>query len=104
MKIGRHPSRRAGRRDRLVEERLITADDVKQIDAEVAANLERIQAATKSGEIHPPEHRPTNEAKVDVSGAGGRDTAANAGHLRELNARMPGWPAKQNVNARLAKA
>src|SRR5688572_3648932 len=102
-KIRAHPSPREVWGNRLVEEGLMTADDVKQIDAEVAANLERIQAATKSGEIHPPEHRPTNEAKVDVSGAGGRDTAVNAGHLRELNARMLGWPANLNVNSRLAK-
>ena len=102
-KIRAHPSPREVWGNRLVEEGLITPDDVKQIDAEVAANLERIQAATKSGEIHPPEHRPTNEAKVDVSGAGGRDTAVNAGHLRELNQRLLTWPSNLNVNARLAK-
>ena len=102
-KIRAHPSPREVWGSRLVEEGLITADDVKQIDAEVAANLERIQSATKSGELHPPEHRPTNEAKVDVSGAGGRDTAVNAGHLRELNEHLLAWPANLTVNARLAK-
>ena len=102
-KIRAHPSPREVWGARLVEEGLITADDVRQIDAEVAANLERIQSATKSGELHPPEHRPTNEAKVDVSGAGGRDTAVNAGHLRELNEQLLAWPANLTVNARLAK-
>jgi len=102
-KIRAHPSPREVWGNRLVEEGLITSDDVKQIDAEVAANLERIQAATKSGEIHPPEHRPTNEAIVDVSGAGGADTGVNAGHLRELNERLLSWPANLTVNARLAK-
>src|SRR5687768_8766869 len=102
-KIRAHPSPREVWGNRLVEEGLITPDDVKQIDAEVAANLERIQAATKSGEIHPPEHRPTNEAIVDVSGAGGADTGVNAGHLHELNEQLLSWPANLTVNARLAK-
>ncbi|HEU4747601.1 MAG TPA: 2-oxoglutarate dehydrogenase E1 component, partial [Gemmatimonadaceae bacterium] len=102
-KIRAHPSPREVLGQRLVAEGLITADDVKQIDAEVAANLERIQSATKSGELHPPEHRPTNEAKVDVSGAGGRDTAVNASHLRELNRQLLTWPENLTVNARLAK-
>ncbi len=102
-RIRAHPSPREVWGSRLVEEGLITADDVKQVDAEVAANLEQIQSATRSGAIHPPEHRPTNEAKVDVSGAGGRDTGVNAGHLRELNERMLNWPANLTVNARLAK-
>ncbi|HLA13943.1 MAG TPA: 2-oxoglutarate dehydrogenase E1 component, partial [Gemmatimonadaceae bacterium] len=102
-KIRAHPSPREVWGQRLVEEGLITADDVKQIDAEVAANLERIQSATKSGELHPPEHRPTNEAKVDVSGAGGRDTAVNAGHLRALNEQLLAWPENLTVNSRLAK-
>jgi len=102
-KIRAHPSPREVWGARLVEEGTVTADDVKQVDAEVAANLERIQSATKSGEMHPPEHRPINEAKVDVSGAGGGDTAVNADHLRELNERMLKWPSGVKVNARLAK-
>ncbi|MEO7823341.1 MAG: 2-oxoglutarate dehydrogenase E1 component [Gemmatimonadaceae bacterium] len=102
-RIRAHPSSREVWGSRLVEEGLITADDVKQVDAEVATNLENILSATKSGAIHPPEHRPTNEAKVDVSGAGGADTGVNAGHLRELNERLLSWPANLTVNARLAK-
>ncbi len=102
-KIRAHPSPREVWGNRLVAEGTITADEVKQIDREIAENLERIQSATKSGEMHPPEHRPTNEAQVDVSGAGGGDTAVNADHLRELNERMLDWPETLNVNPRLAK-
>ena len=102
-KIRAHPSPREVWGARLVEEGTVTADDVMQVDAEVAANLERIQSATKSGEMHPPEHRPMNEAEVDVSGAGGRDTGVNADHLRDLNERMLKWPSGVNVNPRLAK-
>ncbi|HWL41251.1 MAG TPA: 2-oxoglutarate dehydrogenase E1 component [Gemmatimonadaceae bacterium] len=102
-KIRAHPSPREVWGARLVEEGLVSADDVKQLDAEIAANLERIQSATKSGEIHPPEHRPTNEARVDTSGAGGADTGVNADHLRDLNERMLKWPDGMKVNPRLAK-
>ena len=102
-KVRAHPSPREVWGKRLVDEGVISAEEVTRIDGEIAANLERIQAETKSGQIHPPEHRPPNEAQVDVSGAGGSDTAVNAEHLRELNESLLKWPANLKVNPRLAK-
>jgi 2-oxoglutarate dehydrogenase E1 component len=103
QKIRSHPSPREVWGNRLVAEGLLTADEVKQIDVEAAANFDRIQTAMKSGEIHTPEHNPAKDAEADQSGAGGSDTAVDADRLRLLNDRLLKWPPTLKVNARLAK-
>jgi 2-oxoglutarate dehydrogenase E1 component len=102
-KIRAHPSPREVWGNRLVAEGIVTAEQVKQIEAEAAANFDRIQTAMKAGEIHPPEYNPAKEAEADQSGAGSGDTAVNADRLRELNDRLLKWPSTLKVNPRLAK-
>src|SRR3954463_10938899 len=102
-KIRAHPSPREVWGSRLVAEGVVTEDDVKRIDAEAAANFDRILTAMKAGEIHPPEYKPAKEAEADQSGAGSGDTAVSAEVLRDLNERLLKWPATLKVNPRLAK-
>ncbi|MDP9200660.1 MAG: 2-oxoglutarate dehydrogenase E1 component [Gemmatimonadota bacterium] len=102
-KIRAHPSSREVFGNRLVSEGIVTAEEVKQIDADAAANFDRIQTAMKAGEIHPPQYNPPKEAEADQSGAGSGDTAVSADRLRELNDRLLKWPSSLKVNPRLAK-
>jgi 2-oxoglutarate dehydrogenase E1 component len=103
QKIRAHPSPREVWGSRLIAEGLLTADEVKQIDVNVAANFDRILTAMKSGEIHSPEYNPPKNAEADQSGAGGSDTGVLADRLRELNERLLKWPSTLKVNPRLAK-
>ncbi|MDP9204410.1 MAG: 2-oxoglutarate dehydrogenase E1 component [Gemmatimonadota bacterium] len=103
LKIRSHPSPREVWGARLVAEGIVTADQVKKIDADAAANFDRIQTAMKKGEIHTPEYNPAKEAEADQSGAGGSDTGVDADRLRMLNDRLLKWPATLNANPRLAK-
>jgi 2-oxoglutarate dehydrogenase E1 component len=102
-KIRSHPSPREVWGNRLVSEGIVTAEDVKQIDADAAANFDRIQTAMKAGEIHPPEYNPAKDAEADQSGAGSGDTAVDADRLRQLNEKLLQWPSTLKVNPRLAK-
>src|SRR6267378_154445 len=97
------PSPREVWGNRLVGEGTVTADQVKQFDADAAANFDRIQTAMKAGEIHGPEYNPAKEAEADQSGAGSGETAVTADRLRELNDRLLKWPSALKVNPRLAK-
>jgi 2-oxoglutarate dehydrogenase E1 component len=102
-KIRSHPSPREVWGNRLVAEGVVTAEQVKQIDADAAAEFDRIQTAMKAGEIHPLEYNPAKDAEADQSGAGSGDTAVDADRLRELNDRLLKWPSTLKVNPRLAK-
>jgi 2-oxoglutarate dehydrogenase E1 component len=102
-KIRAHPSPREVWGSRLVSEGVVTDEQVKQIDADAAANFDRILTAMKAGEIHPPEYNPPKDPECDQSGAGSGDTAVDADRLRELNERLLKWPASVKVNPRLAK-
>ena len=102
-KIRSHPSPREVWGARLVAEGVVTDDEVKRLDAEAAANFDRIQTAMKAGEIHPPEYNPAKTAQADQSGAGSGDTAVSADILRDLNDQLLKWPATLKVNPRLAK-
>ncbi len=101
-KIRAHPSPREVWGNRLVAEGVVTAEDVKKLDADAAANFDRIQTAMKSGEIHPPEHRAPKEGQADLSGADA-DTGVDANRLRDLNERLLRWPSSFKPNPRLAK-
>jgi len=102
-KIRAHPSPREVWGSRLVSEGIVTEEDVKRIDADAAANFDRIQTAMKAGEIHPPEYNPAKDAEADQSGACSGDTAVDADRLRELNEKLLKWPSTLKVNPRLAK-
>src|SRR3954464_10044804 len=102
-KIRAHPSPREVWGNRLVAEGVVTAEEVKQLDAAIAAEFDRIQTAMKAGEIHPPEYNPAKNAAADQTGAGSGNTAVDANRLCELNERLLKWPANLKVNPRLAK-
>jgi 2-oxoglutarate dehydrogenase E1 component len=102
-KIRAHPSPREVWANRLIAEGLVTAEEVKKIDTDAAAEFDRILTAMKAGEIHPPEYNPAKEAEADQSGAGSGDTAVDADRLRDLNERLLKWPSTLKVNPRLAK-
>jgi 2-oxoglutarate dehydrogenase E1 component len=102
-KIRAHPSPREVWGNRLVAEGVVTDAQVKQIDADAAANFDRIQTAMKAGEIHSPEYNPAKDAEADQSGAGSGDTAVDATLLRKLNDRLLKWPSTFKPNPRLAK-
>ena len=102
-KIRAHPSPREVWASRLVAEGIVTAEEVKKIDADAAAEFDRILTAMKAGEIHPPEYNPAKDAEADQSGAGSGDTAVDADRLRDLNERLLKWPSTLKVNPRLAK-
>jgi 2-oxoglutarate dehydrogenase E1 component len=101
-KIRSHPSPREVWGTRLVAEGVVTDAEVKKLDADAAANFDRIQTAMKSGEIHPPEHRAPKEGEADLSAASA-DTGVDADRLRALNDRLLKWPSTLKVNPRLAK-
>jgi 2-oxoglutarate dehydrogenase E1 component len=101
-RIRSHPSPREVWGSRLVAEGVVTDEDVKRLDADVAANFDRIQTAMKSGEIHSPEHRAPKGGEADLSGAG-EDTGVDPDRLRALNERLLKWPSTLKVNPRLAK-
>src|SRR2546430_4198827 len=102
-KIRSHPTPREVWGSRLVAEGIVTDEQVKQIDAEAAAEFDRILTAMKAGEIHAPEYNPAKNAEADQSGAGSGDTAVDADRLRALNERLLRWPPTLKVNPRLAK-
>ena len=102
-KIRSHPSPREVWGNRLVAEGVVTAEEVKKLDADAAAEFDRIQTAMKAGEIHPPEYNPAKTAEADQSGAGSGDTAVDAELLRDLNDKLLKWPSNLKVNPRLAK-
>ena len=102
-KIRSHPSPREVWANRLVAEGVVTAEEVKKLDADAAAEFDRILTAMKAGEIHGPEYNPAKDAEADQSGAGSGDTAVDADRLRDLNERLLKWPSSLKVNPRLAK-
>ncbi|MDQ6870963.1 MAG: 2-oxoglutarate dehydrogenase E1 component [Gemmatimonadota bacterium] len=101
-RIRSHPSPREVWGARLVAEGVFTDAEVKKLDADAAANFDRIQTAMKSGEIHPPEHRAPKEGEADLSAASA-DTGVDADRLRTLNERLLKWPSTLKPNPRLAK-
>src|ERR1700682_5881486 len=101
-KFRSHPSPREVWGNRLVAEGVVTDAQVKKLDADAAANFDRIQTAMKSGEIHPPEHRAPKEGEADLTAASA-DTGVDADRLRALNEHLLKWPSTLKVNPRLAK-
>ncbi|HJP60337.1 MAG TPA: thiamine pyrophosphate-dependent enzyme, partial [Gemmatimonadaceae bacterium] len=99
-KIKTHPSPREVWGNRLVSEGVVTAEQVKQLDTDAAAEFDRILTAMKAGELHPPEYNPAKEAEADQSGASSGDTAVDADRLRDLNEKLLKWPANLKVNPR----
>jgi 2-oxoglutarate dehydrogenase E1 component len=99
--IKSHPSPREVWGERLVGEGVVTADEVKALDAEIAANYERIQsgaAPIDGGEAAGPgenvKPQDANPATVD---------GPRAEKLAALNEQLLAWPQQFKPNAKLAK-
>ncbi len=98
-----HPSPREMWGQRLVEEGIVTAEDVKALDAELAAFFDKIQqgASPDDGEKHSPGQV---VAPSDGSSADGTTRAIpTAEQLIALNEQLLSWPQSFKPNAKLAK-
>jgi 2-oxoglutarate dehydrogenase E1 component len=88
--IKQHPSPREVWGQRLVQEGLVTDEEVKAIDAEVQSEFDRIYAAVKAGTADAPPHLPCNQR--GPTGQLSVDTAVPANELMALNERLLAWP------------
>ena len=88
--IKQHPSPREVWGRRLVQEGLVTDEEVKALDAEVQSEFDRIYAAVKAGTADAPPHLPGNQR--GPTGQLGVDTAVPADDLMALNERLLAWP------------
>ncbi|HET7621428.1 MAG TPA: 2-oxoglutarate dehydrogenase E1 component [Gemmatimonadaceae bacterium] len=89
--IKQHPSPREVWGQRLVQEGLVTDEEVKALDADVQSEFDRIYAAVKAGTADAPPHLPGNQ-RGPTGQLGGVDTAVPADDLMELNERLLEWP------------
>ncbi len=98
--IRSHPSPREVWGQRLSEEGVVTADEIKALDVEIATEFERIQrgASASDGEEDGPDEvdRPTDSAD------GGKETP-RADRLVALNEQLLVWPQTLKPNSRLVK-
>ena len=99
--IKSHPSPREVWGQRLVEEGIISAEELNALDAEVAANYERIQsgASASDGETQGPGEAVEAEDEFATASAEG----LRADRLVALNEQMLAWPQSFTPNSRLAK-
>jgi 2-oxoglutarate dehydrogenase E1 component len=99
--IGSHPSSREVWGQRLVEEGLVTAEEVKALDDEIAGEFERIQSGTSAsdGETHGAGEmvQPTDAAQPRVR------ESPSAEELVDMNEQLLTWPQGFNPNGKLAK-
>ncbi len=99
--IREHPSPREVWGQRLVQDGLLTEDQVKEMEAELAAHLGTIHDEVKQGSTHGPEHesaRPQSAPPPEPC-----ETAVAAEQLIALNERLLTWPADFAVHPRLLK-
>jgi 2-oxoglutarate dehydrogenase E1 component len=95
-----HPSSREVWGQRLVDEGVVSADDVKALDAEIAAKFEKIQSGTSAsdGEKSQPGEvvKPQDAARTEVE-------APRAEQLVALNEQLLAWPPSFKPSSKLAK-
>ena len=101
--IRSHPSPREMWGQRLVEEGIVTAEDVKAIDTELAAHFDKIQsgASASDGETSSP-----GEVVAPSDGSSEEGTQSDlptAEQLVALNEQLLMWPGTFKPNAKLAK-
>ncbi|MDO8501547.1 MAG: 2-oxoglutarate dehydrogenase E1 component [Gemmatimonadaceae bacterium] len=98
--IKSHPSPREVWGQKLVEEGLVTAAEVKSLDAEIAASFEKIQrgASAGDGEITLP-----GEVVKPADAAEGAKTALRSEQLVAMNEQLLIWPQTFKPNSKLAK-
>ena len=98
--IRKHPSPRLVWADRLVDEGIVTTEDVAAIDREVSATLEGIHGALKGGALDGIDH----DAGSPIEGQEPTiETAVRREQLIALNERLLSWPATFHVFPKLAK-
>ncbi|MEO8193613.1 MAG: 2-oxoglutarate dehydrogenase E1 component [Gemmatimonadales bacterium] len=99
--IRSHPSSREVWGQQLVDDGLITADDVNSVDAEITAKFEQIQSGTSASDG---EGRSTGEVVRPQDGAQGEaPDAPRAEQLVALNEQLLSWPEAIKPNSRLVK-
>ncbi len=100
MQIKLHPSPREVWGQRLVKEGLVTEEDLKNLDAEIAANFEKIQsgASASDGEASHPGQAIQPTDKLDGAG-----DAPRAEQLISLNEQLLAWPATLKPSSKLVK-
>jgi 2-oxoglutarate dehydrogenase E1 component len=96
-----HPSPREVWGQRLVEEGLLSAEDVKALDAEIAANFEKIQSGTSASDGEKPGTgevvKPRDAAKSETA------ESPRADQLVALNEQLLVWPESLKPSSKLAK-
>jgi len=102
--IRAHPTMRQVWASRLVAEGIITDDEVKALDAEIAANFEQIQSSATPVDGNNAPHETDTRERI----AHGKLSAAEvenppADQLISLNEQMLSWPPTIKPNPRLAK-
>jgi 2-oxoglutarate dehydrogenase E1 component len=99
--IRKHPTARELWGARLVEEGLLTAEDVKAVDTEIQAEFDRIHGELASGRMHPREYLPG-----DISEAPpipDCDTSVPGERLLAVNERLLAWPGDFSPMPKLAR-
>jgi 2-oxoglutarate dehydrogenase E1 component len=99
--IRRHPSPRLVWANRLVEEGIVTREDVATIDREVAARLELIHGELKSADMDGIDH--DAGTPVDGQQSARVETSVRREQLIALNERLLSWPGNFHVFPKLAK-
>ncbi len=96
-KIRAHPTARQVWASRLVEEGLVTEEQVATIEAEANAKFEAAHASAQADED------PAEQSRLGSGDSTAIATAVRAEQLAALNERMLTWPKEMKVNPRLAK-
>jgi 2-oxoglutarate dehydrogenase E1 component len=99
--IKSHPTPREAWGQRLVAEGIVTAEEVKALDDEVAANYERIQSGSSAGDGA--ESGPGETVNGSEAGPADRPESPRAEKLVALNEQLLAWPQGFKPNSKLAK-
>ena len=102
QKIKAHPTPRQVWGARLVQEGLVTAEEVEAVDREVAANFERILEESRQAAKAKDEAASTPE-KPAAPAPGATQTAVDVALLRDINERLLTYPDGFAPHPRLAK-
>ena len=99
--IKSHPTPREVWGQRLVSEGVVTADEVKALDDEIAANYERIQGGSSASDGE--KSSPGETVKGAEAGPPDRLESPRAEQLVALNEQLLAWPQGFKPNTKLAK-
>ncbi len=99
--VRQHPTAREVWGARLVDEGVLTAEDVKAIDAEIQATFEQIHAELTSGRVHPEEYLPGDISEAPP--VPDCDTSVPSDKLHAINERLLAWPPDFKPMPKLAR-